>query len=396
MAAQAQSGLQITDRAHRYRANAMPPPGPKQCALCGSRRFVVIDHKDGHEENGARSNLRWLCKSCNTSLGAEMAKHGKGRRTRQYNPAGEGAQSVQQWVTAVISMKGLSNEMPVSEAVELIRATPAAQRSRFAKDIWGMRRQRADARWNPDGLMAAFQECNPQKVTTTAKRAARSALATYDKITGTVSDYTIGLPATVLRRALGVKNKNSKRRGARNPEQDAAALYESFHGKPATGTMDVAEDVHVHDHLATLGVLISLNVITQSGFEADIDMAELAGDEDYDETIADPNCVYLAASEDGKQLYIVGGDQEIDLEALRMDGDWEKDDMVIGVLTQLEYRTRKKFDKFQLVDYYHQLGEETGDMPLLRYCPRSPHLYVSGGKYKIEMPLVGTSPGIEN
>jgi hypothetical protein len=79
----------VTDRAKRYRANQAGclPSGPRRCALCESRRFLTVDHKDGFEANGAKSNLRWLCKSCNTRLGAAMAKKGKGRRTAQYNPS---------------------------------------------------------------------------------------------------------------------------------------------------------------------------------------------------------------------------------------------------------------------------------------------------------------------
>jgi hypothetical protein len=79
----------ITDRAKRYRANTPEcrPRGPRRCELCGSKRFLVVDHRDGNESNGSPENLRWLCKSCNTVNGAEMARAGKGKRTRQYNSA---------------------------------------------------------------------------------------------------------------------------------------------------------------------------------------------------------------------------------------------------------------------------------------------------------------------
>lgn len=94
MAAQAQRqecgarwrGGPVTDRAHRYRAQACAPPGPRRCALCGSTRFLTVDHRDGDEHNDARGNLRWLCKSCNTRRGLAMAARGQGRRTAQYNP----------------------------------------------------------------------------------------------------------------------------------------------------------------------------------------------------------------------------------------------------------------------------------------------------------------------
>ena len=47
-----------------------------------------------------------------------MKRAGIGRRTRQYNPRGEseGAQTLGQWMAAVMSMKGESDQMSVSDA----------------------------------------------------------------------------------------------------------------------------------------------------------------------------------------------------------------------------------------------------------------------------------------
>ena len=70
-----------------------------------------------------------------------MKRHGLGRRTRQYNPRGEGAQTLGQWMAAVMSMKGESDQMSVSDAVQMIHATPASDRSRFAGEIWRLRRE---------------------------------------------------------------------------------------------------------------------------------------------------------------------------------------------------------------------------------------------------------------
>jgi hypothetical protein len=38
-------------------------------------------------------------------------------------------------------MKGQSNDMNVQDAVAMIRATPPEERSRFAKEIWRLRRK---------------------------------------------------------------------------------------------------------------------------------------------------------------------------------------------------------------------------------------------------------------
>lgn len=77
-----------------------------------------------------------------------MARAGLGRRTRQFNPKAQGAKSLGQWLTAVLSMKGHSDAMDVGSAVEMIRATPPERRSEFADQIWRIRRQRGTDQWS--------------------------------------------------------------------------------------------------------------------------------------------------------------------------------------------------------------------------------------------------------
>jgi hypothetical protein len=76
-----------------------------------------------------------------------LRRAGLGRLTVQYNPASKGAVSLGQWLTAVLSVKGQSDQMTVSAAVEVIRATPPERRSEFAQEIWERRR----ARYGPSG-----------------------------------------------------------------------------------------------------------------------------------------------------------------------------------------------------------------------------------------------------
>lgn len=139
----------VTDRAKRYRANqeGCLPSGKKACALCKSTRFLTVDHKDGDESNGEKSNLRWLCKSCNTKLGARDAKLGRGRRTAQYNP--KGAPNLGAYVSALMVTKGFSDAMSLDDAVQLIHDTPAARRSEFASEIYARRREAGTAPKRP-------------------------------------------------------------------------------------------------------------------------------------------------------------------------------------------------------------------------------------------------------
>jgi len=97
-------------------------------------------HIDGNEFNSAPYNLGLTCRSCNAKIAHVMKSLGMGRRTRQYNPSGVGAQTLAQWLAAVMSMKGESNQMPIDAAVEMIHATPPEDRNHFAKEIWRLRR----------------------------------------------------------------------------------------------------------------------------------------------------------------------------------------------------------------------------------------------------------------
>lgn len=127
--------------------------------------------------------------------------------------------------------------------------------------------------------------------------------------------------------------------------------------------------------------------------------------------------VLLTSNEDGTQLYLEGGDQSLDLEALKIQ---PKDSVVVGQAWAICYRTRKSFDDFKDIDYVHGFGEEkahprlskradlwedakppeklfgTGDLPTLRYDCLNGTLHLDGGVYVITKPMIGVSPGIEN
>ena len=109
--------------------------------------LLQVHHLNGREDDGDSRNLLRACRSCNQRADRALKAAGLGVRTRQFNPAAEGARSVGQWLTAVMSMKGQSDAMSVPAAVEMIRATPADRRSAFASEIWEKRRRR----WGQSG-----------------------------------------------------------------------------------------------------------------------------------------------------------------------------------------------------------------------------------------------------
>lgn len=112
----------------------------------------------------------------------------------------------------------------------------------------------------------------------------------------------------------------------------------------------------------------------------------------------DTGPVILATNEDGNQLFVIGGDQSLDLSGLGITGDMaSKESIVIGDITNIVYHTHKVFDgKHEEYDYTHKAGEVTGDLPTLRYDRINCRLHIDGGAYKIDRPLGDTSPGLEN
>jgi hypothetical protein len=123
---------EITDRAKRYRANQVRPKGPKRCAykhrLNPCKGPLGINHRDGNESNGAKSNLNWACKRHNAQLAIYHKAMGQGVRTRQYNP---GAGNLAQYVQAAVEHTRGSHD----EGGRIIHETPKAKRRQFAREI---------------------------------------------------------------------------------------------------------------------------------------------------------------------------------------------------------------------------------------------------------------------
>jgi hypothetical protein len=225
------------------------------------------------------------------------------------------------------------------------------------------------------------------------------------------------MSATELQRSLVLHEGYDKAikvkanpRTRRNSAEAADYAYQKFHGREPGEAVFLEDEEHVHEHLAVAGLLLELRVDLVTGYEALLTFED------------DPP--FLCITEDGQQLYIEGGSQAIDLKELHFDDKkWIKDRMIIGQFSppgddlrdgskakwNIGYQTEKDFDQFEEILYQHDLGEETSIngkssrvreedrvRPFLEYEPRNERLYITGGKYWINLPLIGTSPGIEN
>jgi hypothetical protein len=251
---------EVTDRAHRYRAQKNVT-GPRKCVLCGSTRNIDVMHLDGNESHDEKKNLAYGCRSCNGKLAAAFKRAGMGRPTNQYNPAGSTVPTFGQYAWAV-SQGGprghrLDTGSAHDEAGAVIHATPKHKRIEYARRIAeGQRARRRTAdneRWNPawDGKPITAAERERRYKEEDEDREAAEAHAEF------------------------VRAQQAKSLGRRNPAAEAAKGYKDFHGESPSEFVEVRERVHVHRHLSGAGKLERLVVaaidgranVTLSGFK---------------------------------------------------------------------------------------------------------------------------------
>jgi len=155
----------------------------------------------------------------------------------------------------------------------------------------------------------------------------------------------------------------------RRNQPEAAELSEAFHGRPLERVTLLAERVKERTQLAELGELVELDIITPAGEQFALPFEGAR--------------VRLAASPKGGQLYLCGGDQQVDLDALGIE-ETGKDKVLLGVVDEITYHTAKALDDFQPHNYFHELGEESGSRPLLIYDRLNRSLELVGGNYRTQ------------
>jgi hypothetical protein len=181
-------------------------------------------------------------------------------------------------------------------------------------------------------------------------------------------------------RKIGRANPR-RRRHDRNPSEteQAVSLFESFHGKNANQITEKHVSAVIRKDYTALGDLVSLKIKTPIGGHA---VFNFEGDG-----------VKLASSPNGKQLYCIGGNQNL---APMLDAaSREKDLIDLGECTEVAYLARKIHSNYEPVEWFHKFGENTGVKPQLMFNKLQKQIFFIGGEYFID-PKVDVSPGIEN
>lgn len=160
----------------------------------------------------------------------------------------------------------------------------------------------------------------------------------------------------------------------RNPGalEHAEKLYEKFHGKTPEEIVQVQESDVTNKVYSGMGTLTQLVIDAHSG---KMKISFPASD-----------AVQVARSPERNQIYFIGGNQNIDSQLENFGSDVDKDFVELGAAIKLTYRTRKGIDNFQLVDYYHHLGEETNEPPYAFYDRLKRRIFLVGGRYRVEAP----------
>ena len=346
----------------------------------------------------------------------EVAKAGA-----QHNPAASPEQY--RLAQAVLSGTARGAHMPVKVAREIVEKTPAAMRSEY------MRQGNPDGivtfpdgrvfpeydgealSWDPGSYFTHGQEQLGYPKSKAVIRAMRTHRPDqFEKEKRQLVKDSFGRMFGHNAKKLLALYESNPRKGKRNPESTAASMYSSFHGRPSRETVEITETIHDHDNVAALGTCCGFLIVAGSkqfaiglsGYtwspRADGPGKKKGGFVKTDPAADD---VFLSSNEEGTQMFVDGGDQELDLSSLGITGrEAEKEAIVIGDVAMVAYETEKEFDKFDLIQYVHTLSEDSkGPLPVLRYMRRNSkgaRMFLDGGVYYIEKPLVGTSPGIED
>jgi hypothetical protein len=191
-----------------------------------------------------------------------------------------------------------------------------------------------------------------------------------------------------------IKRAASPRRVRKNPagsEGHAVKLFERFHGRQAQEILGRHAWAPEKGTYTVVGDLVAIG-LDDCGLKGE-DLAQKW--EKSCQFISFHNDgVKLASSPDGRQLYFIGGNQNLEKQLEDLADDPTKDLIDLGDAYFVTYDARKIHTKFVPTEYTHAFGEGGGTRPRLGYNRAKRELFLTGGKYFIDLaPKV--SPGIE-
>ena len=167
------------------------------------------------------------------------------------------------------------------------------------------------------------------------------------------------------------KRKHAKRSNParKNPEDAAAARYESFHGREPESVTEVTRTIHEHSVLSGIGKLVQLDIAAIDG-KGIVEVKGFRG-------------ALLAQNEKATQLFIEGGDQKVSPGDFGIKHPHEKE--VLGACVAVWYDTQKDHlgrDGGKAV-YHHKFGGKGSRLPMIVYDVPNQLLEFAGGGYTL-------------
>lgn len=180
--------------------------------------------------------------------------------------------------------------------------------------------------------------------------------------------------------AAATVRKMSRGNPLNSGEERAARLAQEFHGRPAREIIEIEEQESYDDYGAVLGSLERLDILTEDGKHAiPIKFDFSPGSEENVLVVSDP---------EGKNIEFVGGDQDIPWTEIE-DVATDKNLVLVGPVCEINYFADKHHlegpaEQKRGITYYHEFGDEGGELPYLVFDTRNSKLMLVGGDYTIE------------
>lgn len=177
----------------------------------------------------------------------------------------------------------------------------------------------------------------------------------------------------------------------RTNKQSAGQLYKDFHGRAPSEILTMQEALMTSGDYTALGNMGSLWLEQVKGEPSDWPNPDIE--------FKKQDKVKLATDSKGKQLYLVGGNQQLPLDYLEKHGvSVDKRFISLGEVYGISYLTEKSFEGYRQGEYAHEFGEKTGERPFAFYDAELERIVLAGGGYSIAGvdDALGASPGIVN
>lgn len=241
-----------------------------------------------------------------------------------------------------------------------------------------LRHYRDELRKNPDSHRISAADEMVRRLVSAYQGWRRAGMGHREALDRTVKDSTAGKAAItefkrrVSRPGFGLNPKTRRR----NPDEldQAADLYREFHGREPKEILEIQESDLARREYTALGDAVELRFILPDG-ERRLHIAFSESDQ-----------VKLASSPDGRQLYFLGGDQDI-VDALEQNGvDTTRELIDLGDAIFVSYDASKWQTDFKPTIWEHKLGEESGIHPRGFFDRLKRRIFLAGGNYRVERP----------